>query len=324
MKDVDPQWLSDTIFIIDFGIAFLQEQSSVDIGTPKSYCAPELFFHSPRSISSDIWALGCTIFEIRTGSQLFSFKGRPSRTQRLMAMVKMLGKMPDEWFADWDEGAEWYTAQVEKGGELADIIKGTLYTEIMDVGVHDADYRQIFTPYIDEQAGRSSEDVSRTSTLSRMIAIVGDLTTSEVDYVLEEANKSDEKPGGSGSGNSGDSNKATSGSSNSKSGEKSTSSEGISTGTKPDTAKESTGDRADILSLRGEDSLSRMPLASVKELPEPSAVRDFLEQSGMKVTAIEGEGLDELLRMALTFLPGDRIGPKELSKHHWFVDNFED
>jgi serine/threonine-protein kinase SRPK3 len=64
--------------IIDFGVAFHQDQSSPDIGTPKIYCAPEFLFDHARSVSSDIWALGCTLFEIRTGASLFRYKGRPS------------------------------------------------------------------------------------------------------------------------------------------------------------------------------------------------------------------------------------------------------
>lgn len=59
MKQVDPQWLSDQIMIIDFGISFLEEYSSTQIGTPKSYCAPEFNFNEGRSMKSDVWALGC-------------------------------------------------------------------------------------------------------------------------------------------------------------------------------------------------------------------------------------------------------------------------
>ena len=47
MGEVDPRWLSDQIIIIDFGIAFLQHQSSRSIRTPKTYGAPEFLFHSP-------------------------------------------------------------------------------------------------------------------------------------------------------------------------------------------------------------------------------------------------------------------------------------
>jgi serine/threonine-protein kinase SRPK3 len=90
--------------IIDFGIAFLQEHSSTDIGTPKAYCAPEFNFGSPRSVNSDTWALGCTIFEIRTGACLFKFRGVPTRDQVLVSMVRLLGKLPEQWWAEWEDG----------------------------------------------------------------------------------------------------------------------------------------------------------------------------------------------------------------------------
>lgn len=319
MKEVDPQWLSDQIMIIDFGIAFLQEQSTPDIGTPKSYCAPEFLFHSPRSVSSDIWALGCAIFEIRTGSQLFRYKGPPTRTQILMAMVKILGTLPNKWWLDWEEGGEWYATQTKTGGDLADSIQGTLYSRIVDVGIHDADYPLTASSPMDESLGHNSGDDSGRGTTSRMVALVGELTTSEVEDVIAEANKTDTRPA-SGSGSS---KRATSGSSNAKSGEKSISSEGVSTGPANDKAAESTAGEEN-LNLIGKDSLARVPPASVKELAESSAIQDFLEPAGTRITVVEASGLENLLRRVLKFLPEERLGPSELTKHHWFVDDFQD
>lgn len=134
MKEVDPQWLSQEIIIIDFGIAFLQAKSSPYIGTPKSYCAPEFLFHLPRSVSSDIWALGCTIFEIRTGTRLFSYPGKPTRSQTLMAMVTMLGTLPEQWWKRWDDGREWYEKAIASDGELAESTQGNLYSKLVGVG----------------------------------------------------------------------------------------------------------------------------------------------------------------------------------------------
>ncbi|KAK9243571.1 kinase-like domain-containing protein [Lipomyces tetrasporus] len=54
-------------------------------------------FEGKASVWSDIWALGCTIFEIRAGFQLFeSFFDDPDDAIR--QMVQTLGKLPEPWF----------------------------------------------------------------------------------------------------------------------------------------------------------------------------------------------------------------------------------
>lgn len=348
MKDVDPQWLSDQIMIIDLGIAFLQDISSADIGTPKSYCAPEFLFHSPRSVSSDIWALGCTIFEIRTGTRLFRYKGRPTRSQMLKAMVNILGTLPEKWWANWDEGRDWYATQTKMGGDLADIVQGTLYNQIMDVGIHDEDYPPSASSHKGEALGYDPGDDSAKGTTSGMVARVGELTTSEAEEALAEVNEIDFGSGESGctksgsasrnsnSGNkteprssSGSANKTTSGSSNAKSGEKSISSEGISlegisTRLGKDDSLLNTTEMDEDSNLVGDESLARAPLEPVKELPETGEVMELLEPAGTRITIVEASGLENLLRRALMFLPEQRLRPLELTKHHWFVDDFQD
>jgi serine/threonine protein kinase len=69
-----------------------------------AYCAPEFNFGSPRSVNSDTWALGCTIFEIRTGASLFRFRGVPTRDQVLVTMVRLLGRLPEKWWVEWEDG----------------------------------------------------------------------------------------------------------------------------------------------------------------------------------------------------------------------------
>jgi serine/threonine-protein kinase SRPK3 len=320
MKGVDPQWLSDQIIIIDFGIAFLQNESSPYIGTPKSYCAPEFLFGNPRSVSSDIWALGCTIFEIRTGSGLFKYRDvTPTRDHILMGMVNLLGSFPQIWWGRWDNGREWCA-------NLEETLGGALYDQIMEIGKFDGDAlaprpirKNSSTKPVSssEMKLNSSEKLSLGST-NRLIALVEDLTTDEAAEVMELANKPQSNSSSENKDNSLSSNKknSNSGSSNAKSGEKSISSEGVSTGKGAHDARVEP-----VRNLIGRDGMGLE--GSAKDATATSHIKDFLEPAGTKISAIEAEGLENLLRKALRFLPEERLAPSELAKHHWFFDDFE-
>ena len=77
------------------GEAFLELSPPIHgVGTPVSYCSPELLLGKKASKGSDIWALACTVFEIRAGFQLFeSFVG--SRVEVLEEMVRIIGPLPE-------------------------------------------------------------------------------------------------------------------------------------------------------------------------------------------------------------------------------------
>ncbi|KAK0115084.1 hypothetical protein ONS96_013554 [Cadophora gregata f. sp. sojae] len=343
MKLVDPQWLSDRIMIIDFGIAFMEDQSSIDIGTPKNYCAPEFNFESPRSISSDIWALGCTIFEIRTGSCLFRYRGIPTRDQILIATVKILGKLPDAWWDRWEEGRTWYDLEIQPGGQLSGIVAGTLFNEIMKIGLHDGDSNSTELTHQDLGFGADNPDEDgnlkrkhcssekHVTTTTRLMALVEDLTTSEANYVMaqiEHANSpgsSHEKSGSShektnsGTGSSGKNQSGSgSGSSGAKSGEKSISSEGVSTGAakrRAATIASSAGAATEV----GADR--RLPRSG--DVDVPVTIAEFLEPSGTIISVVEASALENILRKAMRFLPDDRMPAAELAKHNWFFENFK-
>jgi serine/threonine-protein kinase SRPK3 len=334
MKMVDPQWLSDQIMIIDFGIAFLEEQSSNDIGTPRAYCAPEFNFHSPRSRSSDIWALGCTIFEIRTGTSLFRYKGTPTRDQILISMVQVLGTLPDIWWKQWKEGRNWYDVEIMDGGELAGNLIGTLFRQIMQIGLHDgdaaattrnnSDFKKV--PGDPKPTQPSSYDRHQDNT-DRLVALVEELTTSEAADVMELANKPSsgssqersEDKGSSGSGNKIQSSSgAGSGSSHAKSSEKSIPSEGISKTIPPEGMSTGKGDSGTGMGTEGQVSAS---VALDKAVGV--ATEDFLESAGTIIAVAEAAGFENLLRTALAFLPEKRLRADEIATHHWFSDNYD-
>lgn len=64
------EYISDDIALIDFGESFLNTQPRDSTGIPSAYCSPEGFFDGCGDLgfSSDIWALGCTLIEVRQGS----------------------------------------------------------------------------------------------------------------------------------------------------------------------------------------------------------------------------------------------------------------
>ncbi|KAI0409245.1 kinase-like domain-containing protein [Xylaria palmicola] len=59
------------IVVVDFGESFFLSDPSHGTGIPMLYAAPEIIFRQAAGTGVDIWSLACTVFEIRTGEQLF-------------------------------------------------------------------------------------------------------------------------------------------------------------------------------------------------------------------------------------------------------------
>ncbi|KAJ7660580.1 kinase-like domain-containing protein, partial [Mycena rosella] len=89
------------IRILDLGSYFAEESPSPRCHTPLSYAAPEVAFpmiaHSNRDAPwnrhADIWALGCTIYQIAGGGLLFRHIG----THILDDMAALCGGVPADW-----------------------------------------------------------------------------------------------------------------------------------------------------------------------------------------------------------------------------------
>jgi serine/threonine-protein kinase SRPK3 len=62
--------LSEDIVVIDFGQSFAVADRPADYvpAAPVHYLPPESYFESRFDPASDVWALACTLFEIRAGS----------------------------------------------------------------------------------------------------------------------------------------------------------------------------------------------------------------------------------------------------------------
>ena len=97
-SSVNAEFLAEEILLIDFGVAFLESSPPTKgVGTPVQYRSPELMLEGRASKWSDVWALGCTVFEMRSGFPLFeSFVG--SSTEVLQEIIRALGSPPERWW----------------------------------------------------------------------------------------------------------------------------------------------------------------------------------------------------------------------------------
>lgn len=96
---MDDRYISPEPSLIDFGESFRQSSLPEDFGIPVSYQAPEMLLEQRTAgIPSDLWALGCTLFEIRTGRKIFNLFDHGDGDY-LDAMVKFLGPLPEPWWS---------------------------------------------------------------------------------------------------------------------------------------------------------------------------------------------------------------------------------
>lgn len=92
---------------IDLGDAFEIDRppQSHEVGVNINYSAPEIGFIKHPTKAGDIWGLACTIFELRTGEQLFDggFLGGLGVFKHINAT---LGPLPEEWMNTLQEQYE--------------------------------------------------------------------------------------------------------------------------------------------------------------------------------------------------------------------------
>ena len=71
-EKVDSKYFSDQLVLLDFGESYLAScKPTKQVETRVQYRAPETIFNQSTSKASDIWALACSIFELRAGTALF-------------------------------------------------------------------------------------------------------------------------------------------------------------------------------------------------------------------------------------------------------------
>ena len=169
---VDFEYISEQVLLIDLGEAFPELSPPANgVGTPVSYCSPELILESKASRTSDIWALACTIFEIRSGFPLFeSFVG--SSTEILEEIVRILGMPPESSHSLWKEDGITITDHAKRDGSpLNDRIREIgIYDQ--EPPIHDSDVASLNHHTLLEPSGRRvtrDESIELTDLLRRTL-----------------------------------------------------------------------------------------------------------------------------------------------------------
>lgn len=107
------RFLTDRICIADFGESFDANDLPEDLEIPQEYRAPEYILDKRLGIESDLWALGCTLFEIRTGRRLFELPD-DDPDEHLARIVQVLGKFSEPWWSKtWEARTQYFGNKID-------------------------------------------------------------------------------------------------------------------------------------------------------------------------------------------------------------------
>ncbi|KAG5657693.1 hypothetical protein KAF25_007726 [Fusarium avenaceum] len=98
------------LLLSDFGVTFRPEdESRFQSNAPLVVRPPESYFdpNTPLTLKSDIWSLGCLIFELFAHRSLID--GIIAPQDDIMAQqVHLQGPLPLEWWSTWKERPKWF------------------------------------------------------------------------------------------------------------------------------------------------------------------------------------------------------------------------
>jgi serine/threonine-protein kinase SRPK3 len=102
------EYLTNQICVIDFGESFSISAPPIDLGIPENYLPPEILQGQENAIgpACDLWALGCTLFEIREQIPLFYMIF--NKDDLLAEMVRFFGKPPKTWWDKWEARGNYF------------------------------------------------------------------------------------------------------------------------------------------------------------------------------------------------------------------------
>jgi serine/threonine-protein kinase SRPK3 len=100
--------IANEVTIIDFGGSYPMVDGQLqDLGIPQAYAPPEYLLDHVSGEGADLWALGCTLFEIRTARKLFQAFDNDIDEQ-FYSIVIQLGRLPEPWWSTTWEGRRRY------------------------------------------------------------------------------------------------------------------------------------------------------------------------------------------------------------------------
>jgi serine/threonine-protein kinase SRPK3 len=180
-KMLDATLLQESIIV---GYIVASPPSSYEPGTVLNYQSPEARFEGCMGLEADIWALGCVIFEIRAGFALFeSFLG--SDVDILRQMVETLGRLPDPWWAAFEQRALWFEGDgqpkseqdQERGGVLLKAYRSYIRAKLLEIGGQDDPLSEDEGPVIEKPGVRLPEEE---------VGLLEDLLEKMLKYIPEE------------------------------------------------------------------------------------------------------------------------------------------
>jgi serine/threonine-protein kinase SRPK3 len=185
-KMSDAMLLQESIVIGDFGQSYIVASPPLSYkpGTVLNYQSPEARFEGRVGLEADIWALGCAIFEICVGFALFkSFLG--SDVNILRQMVETLGRLPDPWWAAFEQRALWFEGDrqpkskqdQEHAGVLLKAYRSSIRAKLLEIGKQDDPLSEDEGPMIEKPGVRLHEEE---------VGLLEDLLEKMLKYIPEE------------------------------------------------------------------------------------------------------------------------------------------
>ena len=130
---VDRNIISSKPCIVDFGESYMATNPPEKLGIPGPYRPPELILESKAGYGSDLWSLGCTLFEVRTGRKLFNLFDNED-DDYLEAMVELFGVMPEPWWSTtWVERRKLFKDRADASGRAVSVAGEVPYTPVEGV-----------------------------------------------------------------------------------------------------------------------------------------------------------------------------------------------
>ncbi|ENH75918.1 Dual specificity protein kinase CLK1 [Fusarium oxysporum f. sp. cubense race 1] len=133
--------IRDDICLIDCDQAFLTSAPPrKTLGTPLGFLAPEVAVGKSASPASDVWALGCSILQIRSGSSPFSISNVDSPANLLGWVSEYIGRMPRSWGEPLFDDDGLPTTDTTNGESLAYSDKvDKIIESLQKISTHEAD-----------------------------------------------------------------------------------------------------------------------------------------------------------------------------------------
>lgn len=137
-----PNLIAEDACLIDFGEAYEMSAPTPNLGIPQVYCPPEYALEGKVGVGCDIWALGCTLYEIRTGRKLFDTFDDDA-DEVLCKVAMMLGEYPEPWWSEtWGTRREFFEDETDADGRVREVCRTAVAPQHSDVEPHPVVYQQ--------------------------------------------------------------------------------------------------------------------------------------------------------------------------------------